>query len=92
MSDIKVGDLVMMVRGHECHLRHLAGIPMVVEGFAFPRGGGWRCSVCWQESAGPNEMGAVLSATCGHGPLPLSWLRKIDPPAETTEREKEMAI
>jgi hypothetical protein len=26
------------------------------------------------------------------GYVPLAWLRKINPPAETTEREKEMAI
>ncbi len=88
-GEIKAGDLVMMVRGHSCMLKVMGGVPYVVAELVTPMGGGWYCPVCKKSSAGPNEPSAI--DTKRHG-APLSWLKKIDPPADDTEviREKEL--
>ena len=95
---IKVGDLVMMVRGHGCGLRLRGGVPFVVTGFVAPFGGGWTCSVCEQRNAGPNENAALGLKPLRKAPkgeyaaIPVSWLIKIDPPAlsETTNESQEI--
>jgi hypothetical protein len=93
MSAIKAGDLVMMVRGHECAMESVGYIPFVVTGFASPWGGGWECPKCGQRSAGPNEV-AAIGWFSKRIRIPISWLRKIEPPAipETTERETEVTV
>jgi hypothetical protein len=85
MSDIKVGDLVRVVWG--CCERHRQAIGWVgtVEAIEVPKNAMYRC-------------GYVLTGICARvtlkksGLIPISWLIRIDPPAETTEHEKEMAI
>lgn len=87
MSDkpISVGDLVMMVRGHECVLARAGGRPFVVTALVHPWGGGWHCGICHKDSAGPNEIGA---AGLGRGDgIPISWLKRI-PPLDELESEK----
>lgn len=77
----------MVVRGHDCVVKRVAGIPFRVTGFVAPQEGGWFCNDCCTESAGPNEM-AATGLWGGH--MPISWLIRIDPPALTesiTERE-----
>lgn len=91
-QQIKVGDLVMLVRGHECAIKVAGGIPFTVIGIVAPFGGGWTCPDCGMRNAGPNENGAAGFRKKSGGAIPLSWLIKIDPPAipESVERKEEM--
>lgn len=75
---IEVGDLVMIVRGHKCCVAKAGGIPFRVTGFVEPRGGGWYCEICNTNDAWNAETAVTgfRRANC-----PLSWLKKIDPPA-----------
>jgi hypothetical protein len=77
MSDIKVGDLVMVVRDHACVPR--VGHIYTVAGF----GNNFHCRKCKEIFRGSV---ALLSAKNYQGPgpvgLPISWLKRIDPPAE----------
>ena len=89
MSAIKVGDLVMVVRGHECNPMVGIGCIFVVEHIApaFSYG----CHACgWPTSDG--QLLAYGSAGKNKGYIPLSRLRKIDPPAldETTKEREEL--
>ena len=88
MSDkpIQVGDLVVMVRGHECGMKIASGIPFVVTALLRPIGGGWHCDHCNTDSAGPNEVAAEGFSKKGRG-LPLSWLKRI-PPLDELEFEQ----
>jgi hypothetical protein len=93
MSDqIKVGDLVMVVRGHECTIAVFVGIPYTVQALHAQRNGGWRCPHCKETDIAPNEFtGAQLLPDRLHA-IPLSWLKKIDPPAlpEDVTRDEEI--
>lgn len=86
---IEVGDLVMVVRGHSCLVAKIAGIPWIVAGFLSPSGGGWTCSICHMKSACGPEIAATNSGTWR---IPVSYLKKIDPPAlpESIEHKEEI--
>lgn len=82
---IKVGDLVMVVRGHKCALRIAGGIPFTVTAIIPAVGGGWYCPVCNTHDAGPNEAGAEgFGQRKGTG-IPFSWLKRIDAPLDSEE-------
>ena len=86
---IEIGDLVMIVRGHECVMRLYQGAIFTVTGFVHPIHGGWHCDFCNKDDAAGNE----LAATGLHkGNVPLSWLKKIPPltEPETVERKEEL--
>jgi hypothetical protein len=86
MSDIKVGDLVMVVRGSSCcDLSHFMGLPFAVHSVQFVQSECVRCGavketnlVCRDQYYGFEESTVI----------------KIDPPAmpESTEREKELVL
>lgn len=77
---ISKGDLVMVVRGHDCIVAKLGGIPFRVEKLVPQRGGGWSCSVCGGHSFHPEAMWGAGSHLANA--VPLSCLKKIDPPSE----------
>jgi len=83
---IEIGDLVMIVRGHECAVARAGGIPFVVTGFALPYGGGWHCADCDKNDAWGNELAAT---GLWNGNAPLSWLKKIPP---LVEFERELTV
>lgn len=90
---ISVGDLVMVVRGHECVLRLKGGIPWRVLGFSAQRNGGWHCPKCFEGDIAPE---AAIAARLefhdkGNG-IPLSWLKRIPPldELETVRTEDEV--
>ena len=78
---ISKGDLVVMIRGHNCLLKLVGGIPFTVTTFLPPTGSppGWYCSTCGMLSAGPAEVAAVYG---GVAAVPISWLLRIPPPSE----------
>lgn len=87
---IGVDDLVMVVRGHDCMVRAIGGVPFTVSGIVRVHDGGWFCNRCYTESAGPNVNGAS-----GHplvNAVPLTWLIKINPPAidDSVETREEI--
>lgn len=82
---IEVGDLVVIVRGHDCILRCWAGVPFRVEEIRQPVSGGWRCSMCGRDLMGPNEPSA---GPFHRGYVPISWLKRI-PPLTDLERQDE---
>lgn len=92
-ESIQVGDMVVMVRGHDCLYQRKAGVPFVVTGFVRPKGGGWTCGYCKQRSVGADEPGALgllskKKVTEYSAPaIPISWLKRIPPLAEL-ESEK----
>ena len=92
VNGIKVGDMVMVVRGHECVVATVGGIPYTVRAILNQVGGGWRCGICGTRDIAPNETLGAQFYTAMHG-IPLSWLLKIDPPAddETTEQPEEIS-
>ena len=56
---IEVGDLVMIVRGHECIMKLYQGVIFTVTGLIMPRSGGWHCDRCGKDNAAGNEMAAT---------------------------------
>lgn len=85
MSDIKPGDLVMVVRWPCCQRK--LGVIYKVAGFNIsPR----LCQCAYCLEFGPREPTAYDSEFC-HS-TPVSWLLKIDPPAipEAIERKEEL--
>jgi hypothetical protein len=84
MSDIKAGDLVMVVRVTHEHAMSAMGIPFVVSELS----SGCICRECWAPLLEPTAMRSSGDA------VPVSWLIKIDPPAlpESTERKKELTV
>ena len=87
---IKVGDLVMVVRGHPCVVELLGGTPWTVTGFQEPKHGGWHCSRCHMDSAGPNviaALGAPSVTGCKRPVIPITFLKRI-PPLSELEGEK----
>jgi hypothetical protein len=73
---IKKGDLVMVVSGcPDCGYR--AGAVFTVVQVKPPKLPGYRCFKCnWSKVT--NELGASSN---GKDLIPLSWLKKIDPPS-----------
>ena len=91
-EQIKVGDLVQIVRGHKCGVERVGGMIYTVLDFSFPRNGGWYCPICKMRSAGGDEPQAMgLYGKYSRG-VPVSWLKKINPPAteETRETDREV--
>lgn len=82
MSDrpIEVGDLVVVVRGHECVVSALGGIPFVVDAVraADER---FTCSRCGADPAADAQPYAKFRGImfCG---VPIAWLKRIPPLAE----------
>lgn len=77
MSEIRAGDLVMVVRGHACMLAHAAGIPFVVDAIGHDGLANWRCSRCGAEKLG--TFPRYVRFRGAH--VPLEYLLRIDPPA-----------
>ena len=92
VNGIKVGDMVFIVRGHACALERCGGIPYTVLDIIPQTGGGWACPRCGEYNIAPSEMWAAKLVE-GVSGIPLGWLLKIDPPAdsETTEQPKEIS-
>jgi hypothetical protein len=90
---IKVGDLVMIVRGHECAVRLKGGIPYTVTAIVPQVGGGWYCNACNTKDHAPHDLfGAALWHT-GHGNgMPLSWLKRIPPLSELDDVKNDEEI
>ena len=90
---IKVGDLVMVVRGHECLIKCAGGHIFTVTKIVAQIGGGWFCEACIHGGIAPNEKyGAAGFNTNDPGIIPLGFLRKIDPPVldETTDETEKL--
>jgi hypothetical protein len=89
VSDIKVGDLVMVVRWpHPCFGPYNKTIFQVEEiGTS---------AFCWKCHCVIKEPVAIYTPNCSGGPggVPLSWLKRIDPPAvpESVERDTELTV
>ena len=91
MSDkpIQVGDLVVMVRGHECTLAKYGGIPWRVAGLINQTGGGWTCPRCHEHSLAPEALQGAQRNTILTA-LPITWLKRIPPLSELEgERTQE---
>jgi hypothetical protein len=77
VSNIQAGDLVMVVRGHECALG------MIFTASKIGKSGGWLCQRC-KENKWESAISAFHSGETAC--VPLAWLKKIDPlPAERKE-------
>ena len=89
---IKVGDLVMVVRGHACIVARIGGIPFTVLAFMPQIGGGWHCSVCNERDIAQSDLiGARLLRHADHG-IPLSWLKRIPPLAELEGEQRKEGV
>lgn len=88
---IQVGDLAVVVRGHNCVLELYGGVPFTVTALLAPYGGGWHCPKCDRYSAGPNAIGAegLTKKDCG---IPLSWLRRIPPLSELEGKRTQESL
>jgi len=84
MSDIKVGDLAIVVgsccSGNDLGLIGEIGDIEVCE---------WQCVICGRES-GSEAMGNFVGWDSDYG-TPLRWLRKIPPLSELEETFEEVA-
>lgn len=92
---ISVGDLVMVVRGHECIVAKIGGVPYTVTAIATQMHGGWYCPVCRTEDLGKNELlGARLSPlhTNALSGIPLGWLKRIPPAGELEDVKRDEEI
>ena len=91
MSDpIKVGDLVMVVRYHDCEPSHGCGVVFMVEALDTARDH-W-CSRC-NASLNDGRLLVLGTRNAKKGWLSASFVKKIDPPAleETTDEPAELA-
>ena len=87
---ISVGDLVMVVRGHECAVAILGGVPRRVYGFRPQTGGGWVCPSCRKRDIAPSATIGARLFQGGDSAIPLAWLKKIPPLSELeSEQRKE---
>jgi hypothetical protein len=89
VSDIKVGDLVMVVRGHECVVREHLGVPHTVRAIVPQTGGGWHCNKCNKYGLAQDAIWAAnldFHAHPGSG-IPLGWLKRITPLSELGDVE-----
>jgi len=87
---ISVGDLVMVVRGHECHKGEVYTVHGIEPATAIP----WKCKRC-KEVVKVGEYTFVDVTGRSEG-FPDSWLRRIPPLTElegerTEEKLKEPA-
>ena len=84
MSQIKPGDLVMIVRGTPCcgATRGNLGIPFIV-------GSVEDCRV-WCNDCGSERMVRLVEAESGDPNAEAGMLIKIDPPAQDVETREEM--
>ena len=95
MSEIKRGDLVMVVRVDHTCAESMLGRVYVVDGvpIAHP---GIACQQCGTpDIATANSPIATMWRLNGRDAgVPQRWLKKIDPPAEMkdTETEKELTV
>ena len=87
MSDIKAGDLVMVVRWPCCG-HGLGAIFQVKSVFTYPRGARPICVRCWTV----HDHEPVADALYPFHLAPISWLKKIDPPAESERAEHREEI
>ena len=88
MSDqtIRVGDLVMVVRYHHCQPTRGLGVIFRVEKIESAMNYRCFCGTIFCDGR-PLAFGRIAQ---GSGYTPLSWLRKIEPPALTeTQDERE---
>jgi hypothetical protein len=84
---IEVGDLVMVVRGHECGKSKFIGIVFTVE--RIEQAYDYGCPQC----GGDMSDGRLLAfgrRPTRTGFVPLSWLKKIPPLTESAETKEEM--
>jgi len=83
MSEIKKGDLVLVIRTpHKCAERLLGKIYTVAN---LPLERECQCPVCYERLKGP-----YVDVKDGRNTLPKSWLKKIEPLGEdTSQPEKE---
>jgi len=87
MTDrIEVGDLVIIVRGHECQSAHWRGLIFTVTNIVRPERGEWYCPRCGTYSLYHSENAATGLAQDSY--IPLSWLKRI-PPLSKLESIKE---
>ena len=92
-EQIKIGDLVMVVRGHACLLARFGGVPFTVTAIHQAVNGGWYCPKCRTHYAGGDEPGAQPDFyKKGPAGIPLSWLKKIDPPADAVSEDARKPI
>lgn len=80
---IQVGDLVQVVRGHDCAL----GFTFKVVRFNPQTGGGWMCPRCKARDLGPREMIGATQSNASTGGFPVGWLKRI-PPLDELEGER----
>lgn len=80
---IQVGDLVVVVRGHDCAL----GFTFRVASFCQQTGGGWTCPRCRARDLAPEALTAATWRYQGGGGFPTGWLKRI-PPLDELEGER----
>jgi len=87
--DIEPGDLVALVRGHECTVNAVGGIPFRVAQVHCLSIAGVRF-VCRHCGYGQSANGVRFTCDTRGNNLPLAWLKKFPPldEADSTERDK----
>jgi hypothetical protein len=84
---IKVGDLVVLVRGHECALAEAGGVPFVFNA-TYRYTTSVHCARCKADPLfGPGDY-PRLPKSLGGWVVPMTWLKRI-PPLDELEREQE---
>ena len=86
---IKVGDLVVIVRGHSCSMERYLGMVFVVAAIRQARCGGWHCPHCNRNDQWGPEPAAEW---VGVGNAPLSWLKRIPPLSELEGQRTEETL
>jgi hypothetical protein len=92
---IKVGDLVMIVRGHDCLLRKRGFEPFVVLALIPQRAGGWKCGQCGERDLGKNDAygaRAGWNKVSDDSSVPVSWLKRIPPLEELDDVKRDEEI
>lgn len=91
MSDrIEPGDVVMVVRGHDCVLTAVAGIPFTVDA-VMPADYTFSCSRCGSDHVADAQPYAFLDRSrlfCG---VPLAWLKKFPPLSDRESLDEIMS-
>lgn len=88
---INVGDLVMLVRGHECLMARHGGLIFRVAQLVPQRGGGWKCPKCGERDIGKNDAWGAHWTMEDKG-IPLSWLKRIPPLDELDDVQRDEEI
>ena len=84
---IKAGDLVRVVRGHECTI----GFMFVVSAILPQRNGGWWCPRCNTRDIARDEKWGASKDGSTHG-IPLPWLKRILPLGELDGEKRDEEI